>query len=54
MTGGLSKFVNINLKQEGHVEGKILGKSTIGNENSFLIHDVFYVEGLKHNLLNIS
>ena len=60
MTGDASKFVNITLKQEGHVtygnnnKGKILGKGTIGNENSFLIHDVFYVEGLKHNIMSIS
>jgi len=60
MTGDASKFVSIALKQEGHVtygnnnKGKILGKGTIGNENNFLIHDVLYVEGLKHNLLNIS
>ncbi|KAK7342390.1 hypothetical protein VNO80_25340 [Phaseolus coccineus] len=54
------QVVNIILKQEGHVtygdnnRGKILGKGTIGNENSFLIHDVLYVEGLKDNLLSIS
>jgi len=50
----------MTLKQEGHGtygdnnKGKILGKGTIGNENSFLIHDVLYVKGLKHNLLSIS
>ena len=60
MTGDASKFVSITLKQEGHVtygdnnKGMILGKGTICNENSFLIHDVLYVEGLKHNLLSIS
>jgi len=60
MTGDISKFVNIILKQEGHItyednnKGKILGKGIIGNENNFLIHDVLHVEGLKHNLLNIS
>jgi len=60
MTGDISKFVNIILKQEGHVtygdnnKGKILGKGTIGNENNFLIHDVLHVEGLKHNFLSIS
>jgi len=60
MTGDSSKFVNITLKHEGHVtygdnnKGKIIGKGTIGNENSFLIHDVLYVESHKHNLLNIS
>jgi len=42
MIGDASKFVNITLKQEGHVtygdnnKGKILGKCTIGNENNFL------------------
>jgi len=60
MTGDVSKFVNIILKKEGHVTygdnniGKILGKDIIGNENNFLIHDVLYVEGLKHNLLSLS
>jgi len=60
MTRDASKFVNITFKQERHVtygdnnKGKILRKGTIVNENSFLIHDVFYVEGLKHNLLSIS
>jgi len=57
MTGDASRFISISLKQDGHVtygEGKILGKGTIGNESSLLIHDVLYVEGLKHNLLSIS
>jgi len=60
MTGDASRFINISLKQDGHVtygdnnKGKILGKGTIGNESSLLIHDVLYVEGLKHSLLNIS
>ena len=60
MTGDISKFVNIILKQEGHVtygdnnKGKILGKGTIGNENNFLIYDVLHVEGFKHNHLSMS
>jgi len=60
MTGDASKFISISLKQDGHVtygdnnKGKILGKGTRGNENNLLIHDVVYVEGLKHNLLSIS
>ena len=60
MTGDASKFISISLKQDGHVtygdnnKGNILGKGTLGNKNSFLIHDVLYVEGLKHNLLSIS
>ena len=60
MTGDKSKFVNINFKHEGHVtyegnnKGKILGRGTIGDKNNFLVHDVLYVEGLKHNLLGIN
>jgi len=60
MTGDKTKFVNLILKQEGHVtygdnnKGKILGKGTIGDKNTFLIHDVLFVEGLKLCLLNIS
>jgi len=60
MTGDASKLISISLKQDGHVtygdnnKGKILCKGTIGNENSLLIHDVLYVEGLKHNMLSIS
>jgi len=60
MTGDASKFINISLEQDGHVtygdnnKGKILGKGTISNESSLLIHDVLYVEGLKHSLLSIS
>jgi len=60
MTGEKSKFVNLILKQEGHVtygdnnKGKFLGTGTIGDKNNFLIHDVIYVEGLENSLLNIS
>jgi len=59
MTGDKSKFVNLFLKQEGHVtyrdnKGKILGRGTIGDKNTFLINNVLFVEGLKHNLLSIS
>jgi len=60
MTRVKSKFVNLILKQEGHVtygdnnKGKIFGRGTMGDKNNFLIHDVLYVEGLKHSLLSIS
>jgi len=60
MTGVKSKFVNLILKQEGHVtygdnnKGKILERGTISDKSNFLIHDVLYLEGLKHSLLNIS
>jgi len=59
MSGDKTKFVNLLLKHGGHVtygdnkKGKILGRGTI-DKNSFFIHDVFFVEGLKHNLLSIS
>jgi len=35
-------------------KGKIIGRGTSGDKNSFLIHDVLFVEGLKHNLLSAS
>jgi len=60
MTGDKSKFVNLLLKQEGHVtygdnnKRKIIGRGIIGDKNTFLIHDVLFVEGLKHSLLSIS
>ena len=60
MTGDKSQFVNITFKQEGHVtygdnnKGRILGRGSIGDKSNLLIHDVLYVEGLKHNLISIS
>jgi len=60
MTGEKSMFMNLSLKQEGHVtyednnKGNILGRGTIDDKSNFLIHDVLYVKGLKHSLLSIS
>jgi len=60
MTREKSMFINLGLKQEWHVtygdnnEGNILGRGTISDKSNFLIHDVQYVEGLKHSLLSIS
>jgi len=60
MIRAASKFISISLKQDTHVtygdnnKGKILGKGTISNGSSLLIHDVLYVEGLKHSLLSIN
>jgi len=60
MTGDKSKFLSISFKQEGHVtygdnnKGRILGRGSIGDKHILVIHDVLYVEGLKHNLLSIS
>jgi len=59
MTGDKTKFLNLLLKYEVHVsygdnnKGKILGRGTIGDKNSFFIHDVLFVKGLKHSLLSI-
>jgi len=60
MTGDKSKFLSIFFKQEGHVtygennKGRILGRGSIGDKDILVIHDVLYIEGLKHNLLSIS
>jgi len=62
MTGDKSKFLSISFKQEGHVtygynnnnKGRILGRGSIGDKDILVIHDVLYVQGLKHNLLSIS
>ncbi|GAV83708.1 hypothetical protein CFOL_v3_27154 [Cephalotus follicularis] len=59
MTGDKSVFVNYESKEGGVVtfgdnaKGKIMGFGSIGN-NRTLIHNVLYVNGLKHNLLSIS
>ena len=60
MTGDKSKFLRISYKQEGYVtygdnnKGRILGRGSIGDKDILVIHDVLYVEGLKHNLLSIN
>jgi len=60
MTVDKTKFINLILKHEVHVsyddnnKGKILGRGTISDKNSFLIHVVLFMERLKHNLLSIS
>ena len=60
ITGDKSKFLSIFFKQEGHVtyrdnnKGRILRRRSIGDKDIVIIHDVLYVEGLRHNLLSIS
>jgi len=60
MTGDKTKFVKLELKEEGFVfygdnnNGRILGNGVIGNGSSFNIKNVMLVEGLKHNLISIS
>ena len=55
-----SQFFKLTSLDEGYVtfrdinKGKIIGKWTIGNKSNFLIEDVLFVDGLKHNFLSIS
>ncbi len=39
---------------EGNQQGQIVCIGKVGKANSTLIDNVFYVKGLKHNLLSIS
>ena len=60
MTGDRRKFKNFKRKEQGFItygdnnKGKILGTSDVGGGNTLEIKEVLFVEGLKHNLLNIS
>ncbi|BAT79039.1 hypothetical protein VIGAN_02183700, partial [Vigna angularis var. angularis] len=60
MTGDKKKFTSFRKKERGFVtygdnnKGKILGIGDIGSEDTLMIKDVLYVEGLKHNLISIS
>ncbi|GAV84554.1 hypothetical protein CFOL_v3_27998, partial [Cephalotus follicularis] len=59
MTGNKSLFVKFESKEGGDVtfgdngKGKIKGFGSIG-KNKTSIHNVLFVDGLKHNLLSIS
>ncbi|GAV77733.1 gag_pre-integrs domain-containing protein, partial [Cephalotus follicularis] len=59
MTGDKSLFVKYEPKEGGEVtfgdnaKGKIKGVGSIGNLKTS-IHNVLFVDGLKHNLLSIS
>ncbi|GAV91739.1 hypothetical protein CFOL_v3_35129, partial [Cephalotus follicularis] len=59
MTGDKSLFVKYESKEGGEVtfgdnaKGKIKGVGSIGNLKTS-IHNVLFVDGLKHNLLSIS
>ena len=61
MTGDESKFAFLIKKNGGYVtfgdntKGRIIGQGNIGNDTTVsLIESVLLVDGLKHNLLNIS
>jgi len=53
-------FIDFKRKEKGFVfyddnnQGKILGKSVVGNPSTTTIKDVMLIDGLKHNLLSIS
>ena len=59
MTGNASLFNSIKWEEKGYVKfgddsrGKIIAIGTIGIP-TFLIENVYLVQGLKHNLLSIS
>jgi len=58
MTGENSMFLTLTMREGGNVKfggnqsGKIIGTGTIGN-SSISINNVWLVDGLEHNLLNI-
>ena len=59
MTGEMSMFLTLTMKEGGTVgfggnqTGKIIGIGTIDN-SSISINNVWFVDGLRHNLLSIS
>ena len=60
MTGDQSKFVVIRPKNGGKVtfggnqSGRIVGIGKVGEKDGLQIKDVYYVDGLCHNLLSVS
>ena len=60
MTGNKSWFRNLRLKDGGvvkfadSVKSRIIGIGNVGKDNSDLMTDVMFAEGLTHNLLSIS
>ena len=60
MTGKANLFSHLEMKKGGKVtfadnaKGKIIGIGQVGKKDSTHIEDVLLVNGLKHNLLNIS
>ncbi len=60
MSGERSMFLDLQPHDEGTVafggnqQGQIIGIGKVGKANSTSINNVFYVKGLKHNILSIS
>ena len=60
MTRDKEQFNKLNAKHGGHVtfgdntKGKIISIREISNPQSLFIHHVFFIDGLKYNLLTIS
>ena len=59
MTGDAQLLTGLILNHGGYVtygdnnKGKIIGNGDIGVKGNLIIHNVFLVEGVKHNLLSI-
>ena len=60
MTRDASQFISLEARAGGKVTlgdnttRKVVGAGIIGNSKKLMIENVFLVDGLKHNLLNIS
>lgn len=60
MTGDKKKFIkledwNVDSVRFGDNSSiKIKGKGTLNIDGKLKAHDIYYVEGLKHNLLSVS
>ena len=60
MIGNKEKFISFATINSGKItfrdnaKGKIIGKGKLGRLLDCFIEDVLLIEGLKHNLLNIS
>ena len=60
MTRKANLFSHLEMKKGGKVtfgdnaKGKIIGIGQVGKKDSTNIEDVLFVDGLKHNLLNVS
>ncbi|XP_028789756.1 uncharacterized protein LOC114745756 [Neltuma alba] len=60
MTGDTKKFTSLKLREGGKVSfggnqsGRITGIEEIGSDKGMKVEDMYYVEGLCHNLLSVS
>jgi len=60
MTGDANQFVLLEYKTRGkvtlgdNITRKVVGTGIIGNSKNLMIENILLLDGLKHNLLNIS